>query len=153
MMDSRDFSPMSEFGLAGMGIGGGFDSTEELHLLTYEQAMQSPKHREWNDAVSQEHDRMLQHGVFVPVLIADLPSNDKTTTSTWAMKQKADWTKRARLAAHCFKQVPGIHYDPDTRSSPVVCDATIRMMFVLAIMAGHPIHVVDVQGAFLNGEF
>jgi hypothetical protein len=27
------------------------------------------------------------------------------------------------------------------------------MMFVLAIMAGHSIHVVDVQGAFLNGEF
>jgi hypothetical protein len=46
MMDSRDFSPMSEFGLVGMGIGGGFDSTEELHVLTYEQAMQSSKHRE-----------------------------------------------------------------------------------------------------------
>jgi hypothetical protein len=26
-------------------------------------------------------------------------------------------------------------------------------VFVLAIMAGHPIHVLDVQGAFLNGDF
>jgi hypothetical protein len=50
-------------------------------------------------------------------------------------------------------QVFTIHYDPNTRSSPVGCDATIRMMFVLAIMAGHSIHVVDVQGIFLNGEF
>jgi hypothetical protein len=37
---------MPDFGLVGMGIGGGFIKSEELHLLTYEQAMQSSKHRE-----------------------------------------------------------------------------------------------------------
>jgi hypothetical protein len=64
--------------------------------------------------VAQEHDRKLQHAVFIPIRLADLPSDDKKFTSTWAMKQKADGTKRARPAAHGFKQVLGVHYDPDT---------------------------------------
>jgi hypothetical protein len=130
-----------------MGVGGGLNHTEELHVLTYEQAMKSSKHREWKDAVAEEHDRMVQHGVFIPVPINDIPADAKRITSTWAMKQKADGTKRARLAAHGFKQIPGVHFDPDTRSSPVVCDATIRTLFVLSIMAGYPLHVIDVRAA------
>lgn len=54
---------------------------------------------------------------------------------------------------HMVLKLPGVHYDPNIQSSPVVCDVTIRTMFGLAIMAAHPIHVVDVQDAVLNGEF
>jgi hypothetical protein len=115
MVATGEFSQLPEFGL----VGGGFNNTEELHVLTYEQAMQSSQHREWDDAVEQEHNRMLQHGVFVPIRIEDMPTDAKKITSTWAMKLKADGTKRARLATHGFKQVQGVHNDPDTRSSPL----------------------------------
>jgi hypothetical protein len=60
---------------------------------------------------------------------------------------------QAQLAAHSFKQVQGARYDLDTKSSPVACDAMIRTMQTLGTMAGWEFHVVDVQGAFLNGEF
>jgi hypothetical protein len=150
MTQSGEFSTPPEFGLVGMGIGGGFSNTEELHVPTYEQAMKSSKHREWKPVA--QHDRMVQHGVFIPVPISDIPADAKRI-STWAMRQKADGTKRARLAEGGFKQIPGFHFDPDTRSSPVVCDATMRTLFVLSIMAGNPIHVIDVRAAFLNGEF
>jgi hypothetical protein len=35
----------------------------------------------------------------------------------------------------------------------VVCDATIRTVFILAVMAKYSVHVIDVRAAFLNGEF
>jgi hypothetical protein len=90
----------------------------------------------------------LQHGVFVPSPFADVPLNEKKITSTWAIEHQAGGTTRDLLAAHGFKRVPGIHFDPDTRSSQ--CDATIRTSFVLAIVAGHTIHVVEVPTAFLK---
>jgi hypothetical protein len=52
MTQSGEFFALPEFGLVGMGIGGGFNNTEELHVLTFDQAMKSSKHREWKDVVS-----------------------------------------------------------------------------------------------------
>jgi hypothetical protein len=35
---------------------------------------------------------------------------DRSRVNVSSMKLKADGTKRARMAAHGFKQVPGVHY-------------------------------------------
>jgi Reverse transcriptase (RNA-dependent DNA polymerase) len=96
---------------------------------------------------------MMKHKVFVPVRKESLPPGTKLIDSTWAMKKKANGTHRARLAARGFKQEPGAHYNPDSTSSPVVSDVSVRILFVLAAMTGWPMHVMDVQGAFLHGEF
>jgi hypothetical protein len=71
MTKSGEFSTPPEFGLVGMGIGGGFSNSEELHVLTYEQAMKSSKHREWKDAVAEEHDRLVQDKVFSMPLVCN----------------------------------------------------------------------------------
>jgi hypothetical protein len=136
-----------------MGIGGGFGNTAELHVKNYREAMAADDKEKWKEAIHEEYERMQQHGVFEPVLISTLPPNFHRIDSTWAMKHKASGKYRARLAARGFKQVQGAHYDPDTKSSPVACDATIRTVLTLGTMAGWEFHVVDVQGAFLNGEF
>jgi hypothetical protein len=80
---------------------------------------------------------------------------NKVIDTTWPMKLKANGVRRARLVAHEFtvKQTPGVNYYPDLCSSLVACDASIKMFFVLATMAGYPIHMVDVQGVFINREF
>jgi hypothetical protein len=36
MTQSGEFSALPEFGLVGMGVGGGFNNTEELHVLTFD---------------------------------------------------------------------------------------------------------------------
>jgi hypothetical protein len=91
MVATGEFSQLPEFDLVGMCIGGGFNNTEELHVLTYEQAMQSSHHREWDDAVEQEQNRMLQHGVFVPIRIEDMPTCQHveifTRRSSYEIKQ------------------------------------------------------------------
>jgi hypothetical protein len=73
------------------------------------------------------------------------------------MKKKSNGTFRARHNGRGFEQVPGIHYDPNSIAAPVVCMMTIRIVFIIRIMAGWTGHVLDVRGAFLkedlgNGE-
>ena len=69
------------------------------------------------------------------------------------MKPKADGTKRARLNARGCSQVPGQHYDEDNISSPVTNTTSIRIAFTILVMASLAGWVVDVNGAFLLGEF
>jgi Reverse transcriptase (RNA-dependent DNA polymerase) len=52
-----------------------------------------------------------------------------------------------------LKQQPGAHYNPDSTSSPVVSDVAVRILFVIAALSGHKMHVIDVEGAFLHGNF
>jgi hypothetical protein len=69
------------------------------------------------------------------------------------MKKKANGTFRARLNGRGFEQVPGIHYDPKSIAAPVVCMMTIRIVFILMLMAEWSGHVLDVRGAILKGNF
>ena len=52
-----------------------------------------------------------------------------------------------------FEQEKGQHYDETSISSPVTNDSTIRVVFILLLMAMFGAHIVDVKGAFLHGEF
>jgi hypothetical protein len=74
-------------------------------------------------------------------------------TSTWAMKKKANGTFRARLNARGFEQIDGEHFDADDKAAPVVSEITIRIIFVILIMAIWTAELMDVRGAFLHGDF
>jgi hypothetical protein len=95
--------------------------------------MASGNRVEFEKAVEDEHKRMIEHGVFQPVLRSDIPKDAKVITSTWAIKKKSNGTYRARLTARGFEQVDGVHYHEDNKSLPVVSDITIRIVFVLAL--------------------
>ena len=142
-----------EWGMVGAGLGGGFDVTTELHVMKYKQAMKSVDKIDWIKAVDEEHKRMMDHQVWEAVPKGKIKKGGKVLTSTWAMKKKANGKFRARLNARGYEQVDGVHYDEDTKSAPVTNDITIRIVLTLLVMAGWCAHVVDVQGAFLNGRF
>ena len=124
----------------------------ELHVMKYDTAMKSSDAEQWRKAVEKEYERMEENGVWTPVPKSTVPTNAKVLTSTWAMKKKSNGTFRARLNARGFEQVPGIHFDPKSVAAPVVSLMTIRIVFVLMIMAGWTGHVLDVRGAFLKGD-
>ena len=92
---------------------------------------------------------MIQHKVWEAVERNSVPKGARIITSTWAMKKKSIGVFRARLAERGFQQQDGVHYDSSSTSSPVVYDITIRVFFVLAIMAGWHIEVLDVIGCIL----
>jgi hypothetical protein len=46
-----------------------------------------------------------------------------------------------------------VHFDASDKAAPVVCDLTIRVVLILAIMANWLAWILDVEGAFLQGRF
>jgi hypothetical protein len=65
------------YGLVGAGISGGFMDTQELHVMQFNEAMQTCDKNEWLKAVAEEHDRMKKYEVFKPVKRSKLPKNTK----------------------------------------------------------------------------
>jgi Reverse transcriptase (RNA-dependent DNA polymerase) len=142
-----------EVACIGAGIGGGFDNTTELHVMKYDTAMKSADAKPWKMAAKEEYERMEENGVWISVPKSTVPMDAKILTSTWAMKKKSNGTFRARLNAHGFEQVPGFHFDPKSVAAPVVSLITIRIVFVVMIMAGWTGLILDVRGAFQKGDF
>jgi hypothetical protein len=135
----------NEVAAVGAGIGRGFENTAELK---YDEAMNGPDKAKWKLAVDEEHEGMAK-----AVRRRDMPGAAKILTSTWAMKKKASGRFRAPLNAQGFKQWEGVHYDAQSISAPLSSENVIRIVLVLLIMAGWVGEILDVQGAFLHGDF
>jgi hypothetical protein len=95
--------------------------------MKYKEAMASSDRDKWQKAVDEEHERMLKHNMWKPVLRKDVPEGTKILMLTWAMKKKANGTYHARMNARGYEQVDGKHYDKMTKAAPVANEITIRM--------------------------
>jgi len=51
----------------GAGIGGGFENTNELRVMTYQETMNTQDREKLKKAVEEEHQRMIKHKVWKPV--------------------------------------------------------------------------------------
>ena len=142
-----------EYGCVGAGIGSGIANTNELKVIGYDEAMQRKDKTEWMNSINEEHDRMLKNKVWSVVKKMDVPRNADIIDSTWAMKKKANGQYRACLAALGFKQTHGKSFEYHDISSPVVHNITVRIVLTILLMSGWAAHIVDVNGAFLLGEF
>ncbi|KAL7563155.1 hypothetical protein ACA910_014434 [Epithemia clementina (nom. ined.)] len=141
------------FCCVGAGLGGGIQNTQELHVLTYKEAMRTPDRDKWQQAVEEEYERMINNNVFIPCPKSEVPAGSKILTSTWAMKKKANGVYRGRINAKGFQQEDGEHYDSHATFAPVVAEMTVMIVFTLSIMANWLAWVLDVKGAFLHGDF
>jgi hypothetical protein len=99
-----------EFAFVRAGLGGGFMNTSKLHVMKYKDAMASSNSDKWQKAVDEEHEKMLKHNVWKPVLRKDVPEGAKILMLTWAMKKKANGTYRARMNVRGYEQGDGEHY-------------------------------------------
>jgi len=144
---------INELAAVGAGIGGGFSNTSELRVLKYKEAINGPDREYWLKAIGEEHERMVKNNVFKTVKRKDVPKGSKIITFTWACKKKANGTYRARLNERGYEQVDGEHYDSSDIAAPVTNEMTVRSMLTIALLAGWIMHVIDVKGAFLLGDF
>jgi hypothetical protein len=115
--------------------------------------MKGPDKDKCENAVFEEHERMMKKQVWRAVPKKDVPKNSKVMSSTWAMKKKSNGTYRDRLNARCYEPVDGIHYDSNNNYSPVTNYATIRIIMVLMIIFKWSAQLVDVKGTLLCGNF
>ena len=65
--------------------------------MTFDEAMAQADKDAWVKSVDEEHQRMIDCGVWVPIRKEDLPPNCDIIDSTWSMKKKASGKYRARL--------------------------------------------------------
>jgi hypothetical protein len=141
-----------ETGLVG-AAGNEFGNTAELNVLNNKRSMESPYRDKYVEGINEEQYKMSHNEVFEEVNLGDIPPGTKLLDSTWANKLKADGSIRCRLAIRGFQQIDGVHFDASDKAAPVVCDVTIRVVLILAIMANWLAWIIDVEGAFLQGRF
>ena len=150
---TKDDFEEGEICCVGAGLGGGFENTKELKVMTFDEAMKSDDKKEWEKSVNEEHDRFVTNKCHKVVEAKDLPRNAAVVKSTWAMKKKSNGAYRSRCVMKGFMQKSGVHYDPQNIAAPVSNDASIRIVFVLMLMASWKNYLLDVKGAFLMGLF
>ena len=115
--------------------------------------MATPEKPYWIDAVDREHNKFLKYRSVMEVSRDEIPADAKIMDMTWAMKRKSNGTFGARCNVRGFKQIDGEHYLEDDKAAPIVNDVTIRTILTLMLMASYDAWVIDVNGAFLNGNF
>jgi Reverse transcriptase (RNA-dependent DNA polymerase) len=144
-----------ENALVGAGISGGFNHSSELNVIKYNKAMQSNDLEELTKRIKgmdEEHARFLFNEVWNAVLRGD-HQDVIPITMTRALKMKSNGIVRARCNVRGFEQIPNVHYDPDSQSSPVTTQAAIFIAFAIMMMATNVVaRIVDVKGAFLKGK-
>ncbi|CAK5269991.1 unnamed protein product [Mycena citricolor] len=121
---------------------------------TPRQAKESPYAREWQEAMEKEHDQLWETGTME---LVDLPEGRRALGCKWVYKTKRNEQgkvagRKARLVVMGNTEIPGTDYNPDQISSPVVRAETNRLLFALAAKYNLEMAMVDVKGAFLNGE-
>ena len=109
--------------LVGAGLGGGFQHTSQLIPMKYHEAMASPDRLHWMEAIDTEWNKMHKYGTFREVPWDEVPADARIMDTTWAMKQKANGQKRARITLRGFKQIDGMHCHEDDKSAPVINEA------------------------------
>ena len=115
--------------------------------------LEASKHECWNNAMKFELDALERNGTWI---LVDLPENVKPIGNKWVYKVKyrADGSierYKARLVAKGYNQVEGLDFF-DT-FSPVAKLTTVRTLLAIASAHSWHLHQLDVNNAFLHGDF
>lgn len=114
----------------------------------FKSAIKSPH---WLAAMQEEIDALHSNHTWE---LVPAPPNTNIVGSKWVFRTKyrSDGSierYKTRLVAQGFTQVPGSDFHHTF--SPVVKDATVRVILALSVHCGWPLHQLDVKNAFLHG--
>ena len=116
------------------------------------EARSHPDWLEWKKAMDTEIHQLENLGTYIKVKI---PKDRVAINCKWVfhLKHNAEGKivqHKARLVAKGFSQIPGIDFFETF--VPVMCLDTLRLLLAIATTYGLVSHIVDVMGAYLNGE-
>lgn len=119
---------------------------------TYEQAIESDDHTQWERAMNEEYDSLIKNRTWN---LVDPPKDQKVIDNRWVfkLKQNPDGSidrYKARLVVRGFTQEYGIDYQETF--SPVVKFTSVRAILALAASKQMKLQQFDVKTAFLNGD-
>jgi len=120
---------------------------------SYEEAIDSPNHKELMDAMRDEMDSVARNKVQE---LVDLPPQRKSIGNKWIfkLKRQADGSIdkfKSRLVAKGSTQIEGIDYEKTF--SPMARFASIRLILAMVAHLDLELFQMDVKTAFLNCNF
>ncbi len=117
----------------------------------YYQMLRSKEREKWLEATKKELDSLKE----MKTWRIEERKKQPTITARWLWKVKIHPDGsidkyKTRLVARGFRQIKGINYEETF--APVVRFETIRYLLAYAVQHELPVHHMDVETAFLNGE-
>ena len=110
--------------------------------------------QQWSDSMLREANSLFENNVFEKA--TDIPIDAKILPSMFTFRIKdepeIEYKKRfkARLVVLGNHQIPGIHYNEDELSSPVLKASSFRALTAKAVDEGWTMDHIDVNSAFCN---
>lgn len=122
---------------------------KDFVMLTYKEAVTGPEKEKWIEAINEEKNSLEENETWIAVNMEDV-KDKKVLSNKWVFTKKENGKFKARLVVRGYEQVEGIDYDETY--SPVVSNASLRLMFALAVKKNFQMMQFDVKTAFLNGK-
>ncbi|CAJ1934699.1 unnamed protein product, partial [Cylindrotheca closterium] len=105
----------------------------------------------WREAIRKEFCDMIRRGVWRKMKRRDLPYGRRCIKCKWVFKIKRNGVFRSRLVACGYSQIPGVDFTE--HFAPVINDITWRILLVAMMIWKLDAWLIDVETAFLHGEF
>ena len=117
--------------------------------LTYDEAVRSPKSKDWVSAMDKEMQALRQNETFT---LTNLPVGKTAVGGKWvyAIKRNVDGSERykARFVAKGYSQKQGIDYEETF--SPTANLTSVRVLIQKAAQENLILHQMDVETAYLH---
>ena len=120
---------------------------------SFDQAWNHPEpfqRKKWREAINKEFSKMEERQVWKKVKRSTVPGNRRCVKHKWVFEVKRDGRFRARLVACGYSQIPGVDFSENY--SPVIHDATYRLLLLVQMKKGLSSRIIDVETAFLHGD-
>ena len=94
---------------------------------------------------------MKDYKVWKIIKIQDKPEDKTLVKNKWVFEIKRSGRFRARLVACGYSQIPGTDFTES--HSPVINEVTVRILIIFEMVYKMKSKLVDIETAFLHGEF
>ena len=118
-------------------------------FLTFQQAVTGPDKEKWKEAIRMEKESLKKNNTW-KIVDSSKAEGKKILSSKWIFKTKEDGRRKARLVVRGFEQVHGIDYEETY--SPVINNASLRILFALVAKKNYLLTTFDIKTAFLYGK-
>ena len=126
----------------------------EREAKTYSEAWNHPDEgmkAKYREGIHKEFRKMNEQGVWRKRQRRDIPTGRRCVKCKWIFEIKRNGIFRCRLVACGYSQIPGVDFTESF--SPVINDTTWRIMIIIMIVMKLQAKIIDVETAFLYGEF
>lgn len=118
-------------------------------FLTFQQTVTSSEKEKWKEAIRMEKESLKKNNTWKLVDSSEA-EGQKILSNKWIFKTKKDGRKKARLVVRGFEQIYGIDYEETF--GPVINNASLRILFALAVKKNYLLITFDIKMTFLYGK-